>query len=118
MFIIHIDHAKQVHWATEYQNLPAQHIDVYHDYKDFLRRFARWVKPRLKASQHHDNEGLAIVSLRKAGTVLGGFGVYSSSEIFYLAGTVRLLSRYTWRRSQCYRAIGAPHSERTAIIAI
>ncbi|EKM48187.1 uncharacterized protein PHACADRAFT_109311, partial [Phanerochaete carnosa HHB-10118-sp] len=72
------------HWATGRDDLPKQHIDVYQDYGRFLAGFGAWVMSRLE--KEYDCSGLAINALRGANEVIGGFEVYTSSEVFYLAG--------------------------------
>ena len=73
--------------------LPVSHIDVYLDYGGFLEFMADAIRRHHSDRMCESYTGLAINWVRKN---IGGAGVYTSEEIFILAGNVHSssLNRY------------------------
>ncbi len=65
---------------------------MYNNYSSFLEKVGTLLKLRRKSTGRMDRNGLATNFVREDGRcVFGGVGVYSVNEIFYIAGTYKIL---------------------------
>lgn len=74
-------------WGRSREELPAQHVDVYQDYRGFLEQVTAWADQNLSSARN----GFAINAIRKACKIFGGVGVYTVLELFFRAGKSNLV---------------------------
>ncbi|THH12990.1 hypothetical protein EW146_g7184 [Bondarzewia mesenterica] len=82
----------QAQWAASRDDLPQRlkHISILDDYQGFLTSVAQWIQYR-RSSEDTERTGLVCDVLRSHGDIWGGVGVYTASEICFLAGISPLL---------------------------
>jgi len=61
---------------------------VWEDYSSFLSRMVRWLEPKLLNDRF--SSGLACETMRDEQQVWCGVGVYTVSELFFMAGKLEL----------------------------
>ncbi|KAH7906784.1 hypothetical protein BJ138DRAFT_1104858 [Hygrophoropsis aurantiaca] len=71
-------------WSESSAALPTQLADVYEQRCTFIQRVVDWMSMRFHSQSKRD--GLFTAVIRDANTVWGGVGVYTSSELAFLAG--------------------------------
>ncbi|KAI0026823.1 hypothetical protein K488DRAFT_64307, partial [Vararia minispora EC-137] len=70
----------QVHWAASLQSLPRPELNVTQDWGSFVILVANWINGL------ELNDRVAVDVICNAHNIWFGVGVYTSSELFYLAG--------------------------------
>jgi hypothetical protein len=71
-------------WARTWKELPPPHCAVLEDILGFLDRLAKWIARRKDSRSKRD--GLACEVMRDAPEVWPGVGVYTITEVFFVAG--------------------------------
>lgn len=95
-------------YAIDREDLPAQHIDVYFDFEKFVDSAVNWAHCALFSQKRADEatldnrptgfpnppkplatrDRLALHAIRKS-DIFGGLGVYTATEVFFLAGAYK-----------------------------
>ncbi|KAJ7468853.1 hypothetical protein B0H11DRAFT_2045141 [Mycena galericulata] len=74
----------QFHWAETREKLPARQPDVYLEFPRFLEDLVSWIKKRRQVQSSRAGNALALV--RDSTEIFPGAGVYTTAELWHMAG--------------------------------
>lgn len=81
-------------WRLSFEELRESKPDVYHEYNRFLENVVTWMRFQYRFKKRSDGHSprpqLACKAVRDANQVWLGVGVYTVSEIFFMAGKLSM----------------------------